>query len=491
MSTTLFITIMTLLLVPVGRLFDLANVALLYLLPVLFNAVYLGLRPAIYASFLGVFAFDVFFVPPVLSLTVADLKYFITFGVYLVVAALTAGLATRLKLQAQYAKSKEAQTAALYAFSREMISVSNIHDLSERLLSQLPRKFGLQATMYVEEETGTLGLSGHTRGIDDNHKRELASIGIDYMYKRAEGDGSECLMLGQHLVYLAWLHADHRKYGLLVCYSESATAQATQASDEIQQVIRTLAGITANTIARIKLAEEAKIALVSAESERMRTTILNSVSHELRTPLAAVIGSATSLLENDHLFTPSDRVELLETIRDGSLRMNRLVNNLLNMVKLESGMLYFRKSWCDLEDVINAAVGQARDYQQQRKIRVVLHHEEPVVVPGDEVLLEQALVNIVSNAIKYSPDYSEIVITMTASAGQAVMTISDEGIGIKEAESELIFEKFYRADATKHITGTGLGLAICKGIIELHEGTIAVRANEQRGTVFTVSLPMV
>lgn len=252
-------------------------------------------------------------------------------------------------------------------------------------------------------------------------------------------------------------------------------------SHEQQEQLRLLeacGGLAASAIARVKLTEEARLAQITAESERIRTALLDSVSHELRTPLTAIIGSATGLLENDTLFTPEDRRELTGNIRDGALRMNRLVTNLLGMVRLESGMLQLNRKWCDVGDIVSVVLTQVREFSPHRNIQVELP-DDPAFIYGDEVLLEQVLVNIVSNAIKYSPDESQIVITVTSNKSPSQLTIwvADQGVGIPEAERIRIFDKFYRSESTQHVTGTGLGLAICKGIVEVHGGTIVAEPN--------------
>ena len=257
---------------------------------------------------------------------------------------------------------------------------------------------------------------------------------------------------------------------------------------ENQRLLEAIGGLAAGAIARVKLGEEAKLAHLTAESERIRTVLLDSVSHELRTPLATIIGSATGLIEGDRIFSAEDRLDLLSTIRDGALRMNRLVTNLLGMVKLESGMLRLRKEWCDVEDIMGVVLSQVKDFQQHREIRVRLPEQIPFVL-GDDVLLEQVLVNVVSNSIKYSPDYSPIIISVRQDVSDVVVTVADSGIGILAADQERIFDKFYRGDLTKHVPGTGLGLAICKGIIEAHGGTITAQPNIDKGTVITITLP--
>ena len=170
------------------------------------------------------------------------------------------------------------------------------------------------------------------------------------------------------------------------------------------------------------------------------------------------------------------------------MRMNRLVTNLLGMVKLESGMLRLRKEWNGMEDIIGVVLSQVKDFQQHRKITVKLPDPAPVLL-GDDVLLEQVLVNVVSNSIKYSPDYSEIMISVKQDERNIRIAVADLGVGILFADRELIFNKFYRAQTTIHIPGTGLGLAICKGIIEAHGGTITAEPNIEKGTIITVTLP--
>lgn len=481
-STTLLIALMTMVLKPFGLAFDLVNIALIYLLPVLFNAVFGGLRPAFYAAILGVLAFDFFFVPPVLSFTVADLRYLVSFGVYLAVAALTASLAAKLKQQVLYSKQREAHTAVLYALSEQMSAIADIDSMLDNFSRQVSLTFDTEIAIYLADDRNNLALAHRSANVtgcrQEDEERTTA--------KRVFVHG-ETANLNESPGYFIPLRAEDRIYGVMALYPKQSRIGITT---EQKRLLEALGGLAASAIARVMLAEEAKLAHITAESERLRTAILNSVSHELRTPLAAIIGSATGLIEGEHLFSSEDRMELLTTIRDGALRMNRLVKNLLSMVQLESGMLRLRKNWCDVEDLIGVTLSQVKDLQQHRKLRAELPDDGPIIVLGDEVLLEQMLVNVVSNAIKYSPDYSEITLSVRIREATVVISVSDTGTGLKEDEYDRIFEKFYRSDGAKQITGTGLGLAICKGIVELHKGTISAKSNEPQGTIITITLPV-
>lgn len=483
---TLLIVLMTVAMRPFGLAFDSVNIALLYLLPVLLSAVFWGLRPALYAAIMGVLAFDFFFVTPILSFTIADLRYLISFGVYFAVAALTASLAVKLKQQSLYSKQREEHTAALYVLSRQMSDITDIHSLLNNVSQQVSQTIGTEIAIYLPGEQSNLVLTHCSSVNSDWGQGETEKVMAKLAFDHGEAVGYGTNTLRDSPGHYLPLRTEDRVHGVLALNLKDRKSGFTT---EQQRMLDALGGMAASAIARVKLAEEAKIAHLTAESERLRTAILDSVSHELRTPLAAIIGSATSLIEGNSLFSLEDRTELLLTIRDGALRMNRLVKNLLSMVQLESGMLRLRKNWCDVEDLIGVTLAQVKDFQQHRKLSVNLPASVPMVM-GDEILLEQVLVNVVSNAIKYSADYSDILISVRPENDKLLILVSDTGIGLADDDYGRIFEKFFRSATAKQVTGTGLGLAICKGIIELHNGTITAKPNEPQGTVITITLPL-
>ncbi|MCQ4087655.1 DUF4118 domain-containing protein [Saccharibacillus sp. JS10] len=491
---TLLISVLTWILGIYAEELEIVNIALIYLFPVLLSAVYGGLFPALFAAGVGVLALDFFFIAPQLSFTVSDLRYLISFGVYLSVAGLTASLADRLKRQAQQARQREAHTASLYAFSRQIGEVSDVSSLLDGVTKQLTQTIGAETSVYLPDSSGTLrrvhASSPDTSRDDERVREEEVLVRMVYEEGQQVGRGSQTLreLPGRYMP----LRTEERTYGVLVLRVPADQRNTGNwLTEEQQLLLEALCGLAAAAIARFTLAEEAKLAHLTAESERLRAAILDSVSHELRTPLAAVIGSATGLIENDELFSKEDRMELLETIRSGSMRMNRLVQNLLGMVRLESGMLQLRREWCDIQDLLGVSLAQIQDIRGHRKLRVNLPDELPMV-RGDEVLLEQMIDNILGNAIKYSPDGSVIDIEAKVSEDTLVLSIADEGSGLTAGEEQRVFEKFYRSDSTLHVSGTGLGLAICKGIADLHGGEIAIasRTDGKQGAIVWVRLPL-
>lgn len=491
---TLLTAVLTLVMGGYAEELEIVNIALIYLFPVLLSAVYGGLGPALFAAGIGVLALDFFFVAPQLSFTVSDLRYLISFGVYLSVAGLTASMAERLKRQAVQAHQREAHTASLYAFSQQIGAVSDVSSLLDGVTKQLSQTIGAETAVYLPDESGALRRvhASSAEAVDGGERAREEEVVVRMVYEEGEeaGQGSRTLreLPGRYLP----LRTEERTYGVLVVrLAQGENRSKKTLTDEQQRLLAALCGLAAAAIARFKLAEEAKVAHLTAESERLRSAILDSVSHELRTPLAAVIGSATGLIENDELFSKQDRMELLETIRSGAVRMNRLVQNLLGMVRLESGMLQLRREWCDVQDLIGVSLAQIRDIRGRRKLTVDLPDDLPMV-RGDEVLLEQVLGNVLGNAIKYGPDGSEIVIAARATGNRLLLSIADEGPGLPPGEERRVFEKFYRSDSTRHVSGTGLGLAICKGIVDLHGGEIsaASRTDGKNGAIVLISLPL-
>ncbi|WP_144028482.1 ATP-binding protein [Paenibacillus ferrarius] len=484
--TSLFIVVMTLFLKTFGAFLGLINIALLYLFPVLLSAVRWGRGPSFFAAAIGVISFDFLFVPPVFSLTVADLRYVISFLVFLSVAALTASLASRLRNQFHQAQQREAGTAALYALSRKITAISDVDVLLNQIVQHVSDTLGAKVAIILQNSIGEQQVEAYSRdGLEwANEESHLSIAAWVYKHHARAGRGTQSLRESSDLHVP--LETDGQVHGVMAV---DVGDRGMSEMPELIRIIEALSDLVAVAISRVKLANEAKVAQLTAESEKLRTALLDSLSHELRTPLAAIIGSVTGLLESEAVFSPEDRRELLLTIREGSTRMNRLVGNLLGMVRIESGMLRLNKQWCGIEDIVGVALAQLKDSLQHRKVSIRLAAELPSV-PLDEVLIEQVLINVISNAIKYSPEGSEIVIEAEQQGAMLELVIRDKGTGIASSDLARVFEKFYRGQLTKHIPGTGLGLAICKSIVEAHNGYITATLNGEQGTAIHICLPL-
>lgn len=240
---------------------------------------------------------------------------------------------------------------------------------------------------------------------------------------------------------------------------------------------------------RIRLqAEAAQQIRVRAETERLRNALLTSVSHDLRTPLATITGAATTILESGSRLDERTQQELLESIRDEADRLNRLVQNLLEMTRLESGTLQLHREWHPLEEVIGAALARLSTRLGSRPVTVNIPRDL-TLVPIDDVLIEQVLVNLLDNAVKYTPPDTAIRILATPTDGQVTVEVADGGPGLPRGEEDRVFEKFYRA-ASNDRRGAGLGLAICRGIVQAHGGRMWARNRPEGGVAFLFTLPV-
>ncbi len=463
------------------HLFEAVNIALLYLLPVLFSAVRWGLYPAFYAAVLGVLAFDYFFIPPIFSYSVSDLRYLVSFAVFLVVATLTAGLASSLQRQTREAQRRERITASLYGLSRQIAMVQNLHDVGQAIVHHVGQTFGVPVAMVLPDAEGRLVETSQTDSPPLGRPLNPSVLQWVYRHGTAVGYG------GKHrpeLLYMP-LKTEDTVHGVL-CLGEYGLDQPF--SPEQRQIIESLCGLAAVSVARVTYETQARIAALTAESERLRTALLDSLSHELRTPVTAIMGAIGSLSDDQIPLSTEDQGELVSTIRDSVMRMNRLITNLLGMVRLESGLLRLNRRPCDVSDMIGVVVHQMRETLGSRPLSISVPDNLPPLVV-DEVLLEQALVNVLSNAVKYSPNHSPIHISAIASHCSLRIEIRDFGMGIDREDKEKIFEKFYRSAKAQNVPGTGLGLAICQGIAQAHGGRVTATPASPQGTIFALELP--
>ncbi|HKQ59404.1 MAG TPA: ATP-binding protein, partial [Candidatus Eisenbacteria bacterium] len=223
--------------------------------------------------------------------------------------------------------------------------------------------------------------------------------------------------------------------------------------------------------------------------ERTRSALLSSVSHDMRTPLAAITGSASSLRDGSDAMSRETRRELAETISDEAERLNRLIGNLLDMTRLESGAVRARKEWHSVEEVVGAALARLEARLVDRPVRLALAPDLPLV-PLDDVLFEQVVWNLVENADKYSPSGAPIEVSAAIEGRELRLEVADRGVGLAPGEERRVFDKFYRGRESVAQPGFGLGLTVCRGMIEAHSGTIVAAPRPGGGTVFTVRLPI-
>ncbi len=467
---------------------ELLNVAMLFLLPVLLSAAWWGRGPSYATAVCTVLVFDFLFVPPVLSFSVMDIRYIWSFFIFLLVAFVAGGQTERLRSEAEFARQHERRTRSLYEFSREIAAQVELEPIIRVLAQSAAQALECSVAVLLPDERNMLKMRAWEKFADAEadimqDANELAVAIWAYEHNEVAGRSTETLPSAAYL-YLP-LNVREKTIGVLGLHMSENRVNADQ-----RRLIEAWAAMAAIAIERIYLTTEANHAALLEESERLRGALFNSISHELRTPLATILGSASTLLDKEITLPEAAQSELLENIRHGAGRMERVVSNLLDTARLESGAMKIKQDWCDIEDVIGAALKRLEEAVRQRTIDISIAQGMPLA-NGDCVLLEQVLINLIDNALKYSPADTPIEINATQEDKKIIVSVADYGRGILPAELEHVFEKFYRAADAIKISGTGLGLSICKGIIEAHGGTIWAANRPDGGARISFALPVV
>jgi two-component system sensor histidine kinase KdpD len=253
-------------------------------------------------------------------------------------------------------------------------------------------------------------------------------------------------------------------------------------------LLESLVNQVALAIERTRLSDEAEKAHVRAETERMRNAILSSVSHDLRTPLATITGAASSLLDEQGPSDPVARLELSRSIYREADRLDRLLKNLLDMMRIEAGAVQLSKEWHPVDEVVGSALARLEGRLRDHIVNTTFPADLPLVLV-DGVLLEQVVINLVENAVKYTPPGSAIDLSASASDREVVVEVADRGPGIPFGEEARIFDKFYRGKLARE-GGVGLGLTICRGIVDAHGGRIWAENRSGGGALFRFSIPL-
>jgi len=459
---------------------ELLNMAMLYLLPVLLSGGWWGKGPSYVTAIASVLVLDVLFIPPVFSFNVSDIRYVWSFIIFLMVAFVTGGLTERLRREAGQAWRRETKTRALFEFSREIAAVADADKIARQLVQAVSQTLDRSVVVLLPDTNGKLKQVSVDNKADFDTS-ELAVAVWAYEHKEPTGRSTETLP-GAHYLYLP-LTTGGNAAGVLGIHMQELL------TPEQRRLIEAWAGLAAVALERVYLADKARQAALLVESDQLRTALFNSISHELRTPLASIIGAVSSLLDAGGIYSDQARRELLETVQEGAARMDRLIGNLLDTARLESGMMKLKKDWCDIEDVVGVALRRVGTFLKGRPLAIHIPADIPLI-QADFALLEQVLVNLLDNACKYSPPGSEINITAGLDGAAVQITVADRGKGIPEQFLNKIFDKFYRVEQPKSVSGTGLGLAICKGIIEAHGGQIRAGNRPGGGLVISLFIPL-
>ena len=462
-----------------------ANTVMLFLAGVAFVAFRLGSGPATAACIAAVLIFDFFFVPPFFTFAVSDMQYIVTFAVMLAIGLLISTLASRLKAQVQNSRVRESRTSSLYALGRQLSSLYGELFLISAAAEKVREMLGCEVAIYLRRRTGNVELVLGSSGESARDFLGLAAAQWVIEHCQLAGAGTNTLPNAGGL--FVPLQGSQATLGCIALKAGDDVLRLLE--PESKRLLEACGNQLALALERDQLAIAGAELRIQSEAEQVRSTLLSSVSHDLKTPLAAIAG-ASSTLQQSNTLDAETQIQLLETISSETARLNRVLENILQMSKLDAGATSPRMQWHVLEEIVGSALNQTQSELKAHKISVELPRDLPLIYV-DDVLLEQILINLLENAAKYTPAGTPVSISGAVDGRSLRISVRDRGSGILVGLEEKIFEKFHRANLTPDSgKGNGLGLAICRAIATILGGSITASNPEGGGADFVLRLPL-
>ncbi|MEG0862785.1 MAG: ATP-binding protein, partial [Pseudomonas sp.] len=446
-------------------------------------AVRSSLGPALACAAMSFLTYDFLFIPPNFSFSIQREEDVLTSLFFLLMAALTGNLAARQRRQLQALRETQEQTNQLLDLSRKLTAATDRQAVFNAAGQHLDGWNDLQVCLLERDVEGRLQVaSAASVQFNDN---ERAAADWAWQHDQAAGLGSDTLPNGR---WWWWpLSVEEQPLALLGVRPR----QGQSLTPQRRRLLKALSQPMAQALARARLAEQLEAARLHGETEQLRSALLASVSHDLRTPLTAMRGSIDSLLALGEAIPMADRQELLEGTRNEAERLDRYIQNLLDMTRLGHGGLKLARDWVAPTDIVGSALNRLRVLLAPLQVSTEVPGGLPLLFVH-AALIEQALVNVLENAARFSPANGRLQLRVSAGDEQLRFAVSDEGPGIPPADREKIFDMFYTAArGDRGGQGTGLGLAICQGMIGAHGGHILVGEGiDGHGTCITLCLPL-
>ncbi len=471
----------TIVCLPLAERFDRSNIVAVFILAVVLVAVRFGRGPSALAAVLGVGAFDFFFVPPRFSFAVSDVQYLLTFFIMLAVGLITGQLTAGLRVKARLASQREDRARSLYEIARDLSAAMHVNQVVEISARSIERTFHASAAVILPDADGKLAVTADP---------EIAALAVEtgvaqWDFDKGQHAGfSTDTLPGSDVLYIP-LRAPYLARGVLAV---NVHDRRLLRSPEQRQLMDTFAALIAIALERVHYVGVAQEAQLKMASERLRNSLLAAVSHDLRTPLTVLQGLA-ELLALNHPPLADSQLEAAELIQEEARRMSALVNNLLDMARIERGEVKLQLEWHTLEEVAGVALNATERILKRHKVQVSIARDLPLV-EIDGALIARVLVNLLENASKYTPAGSEVTLSAQIVADQLTVSVFDTGPGLPVGREEEVFQKFTRGRRESSTRGVGLGLTICRAIIDSHRGKILGGNRPGGGAIFTFTLPL-
>ena len=460
--------------------FDTANGVMIYLLAVVIIALRYGRWPSVIATVMNILAFDLFFVAPTGTVAVSDLQYLVTFAVMLAVGVIVGNLTAGVRYQARVARYREQRARHLYEMAKSLGSALTPEDIAATSQRVIEVTLQARSLLLLPDEQGELVATG---AATPGSEPDRAIARWSYSKGQPAGAGTDTLPAVPYQILPLKSGAHCR--GLLVVEPQNLRQLMIP---EQQRLVETFTVLIANALERMALSQSEAASRLAAEREQLRNALLSALSHDLRTPLTVLFGQAEMLML-DLASEESKYVTQANQIREQTLSTIRLVSNMLDMARIQSGGLNLREEWLALDEVIGGALSSMAPSLKGQGVTLDLP-SELVLIKGDSALLERVLTNLIENSLKYAGNSAQRGIRAWRDGERLEIAVWDNGPGIADKDLTRIFDKFARGDKESSVPGVGLGLAICKTIVESHGGRIWAENRIEGGVAFRLSLPL-
>jgi two-component system sensor histidine kinase KdpD len=440
-------------------------------------AFFFGTGPVLISATLSALIWDFFFIPPPYTLHVDKPEDMLMLIMFFIIALLSGVLTSRIKRQEMKIRVREERTNALYQLTRELSTATGIEEVISIAINDINKYFKLKSRILLRNDSNQLDTNNHKDKNISLSKNDLSVASWTFQHSTKAGKNTDTLPSSSYTFYP--LRGNQMNLGVIAIQKDIVFTQGEE------QFWEAFLSQISGKFEREYLRNMAKQAFILNESDKLYKTLFNSISHELRIPVATIMGASDSLLSTAH--TEEIRKELSLEILKASKRLNRLIENLLNMSRLESGRITLRLDWCDIHDLVNKVLENLQEELKPFQVHIVIDDDMPLV-RIDFGLMEQVLYNIIHNATQYASISSNLRVKAFYDEGMMTLQVMDRGPGFPARELSLIFNKFYRVEGSK-AGGTGLGLSIAKGFTEAHNGTITVENRQNGGAKFTIKIP--
>lgn len=436
-----------------------------------------GVGPVLFASTLSAIVWNYFFIPPHHTFNIEKTEDILIFGLFFIIAITNGVLTTRVRKQEKITRDREKNTNALFQLTKELSKSSSIEEILDVAIREIKRHFSIDPVFILQDGNGRLDFTGMTGRVTVLSEEDY-KIAVRAFDQLNSGGAAFPPPFSSGLAFYPLLGAKLNP-GLVAVKRDSLFL------DEQKYFWDTFITQISNALEREFLGKLARKVRFLDESDRLYRTLFNSISHEFRIPVATIMGASDSILNS----SASDSIQkaLCNEIFTASLRLNRLVENLLNISRLESGHISVRPDWCDINDLLNKVTEDLKEELKPFTFKVSVEEDMPLV-KIDFGLMEQVLYNLIVNSTQYAPALAEINLISSYKNGRLILEVIDRGPGFPETDVKNVFKKFFRADGSKS-GGLGLGLSIAKGFVEAHNGLIKAENMNGGGAKVTIHIP--